>query len=230
MEPVTVSCAGRTPREINGEIRALIAQGHREIVVAEPQGCHNLGVATLEPVHLRFEGSVGYYCVGMSDGVIATIAGSAGWGLAECLVDGLVVVEGSVGNGAAASQRGGIIAIRGDAGARAGVSMKGGTLIIEGDCGTMAGFMSQKGTIIICGDAGDALADSMYEGVLYVGGEIASLGNDALIHEPTAEDIAYLQGTLRPLEIDSARDWKRVVAGRKLWTFDRSEALWREAL
>ncbi len=229
-EPAVVSCEGKSAREINREIRGHLAEGRREIRILEPGARHNLGVGLVEPARLLFEGSVGYYCGGLCDGVTVTVRGSAGWGLAEGLLRGTVLVEGSAGNGAAAAIRGGTVVIRGDAGARTAVSMKGGTVIVEGGCGTMCGFMAQKGTLIVCGDAGEALADSMYEGVVYVGGAIASLGNDAVVSEPSPQELEALREALRPHEIDARRDWKRVAAGRRLWNFDRTEALWREAL
>jgi glutamate synthase domain-containing protein 3 len=225
-----VDCRGKTPREINREIRKRITVGETEIRILYPEAQHNLGVAVLRSVRLIFEGSVGYYCAGMSDGVRAEIRGSAGWGLAECLMGGSVVVDGSAGNGAAASIRGGEVVVRGNAGARAGVSLKGGTVVIGGDCGYMTGFMAQKGMIVVCGDAGEALADSMYEGVVFVGGSIASLGNDAVVEAPTDQEQSWLRDLLSGHGLDSARDWKKVVSGRKLWNFDKSEALWREAL
>jgi glutamate synthase domain-containing protein 3 len=131
----------------------------------------------------------------------------------------------------AASIRGGTVVVRGDAAARAGVSMKGGTLLIGGDCGYMAGFMMQKGTLIICGNAGDALADSMYEGVVFVGGKIEALGNDAVIEDPTSEDRARLADLLATHQIQAPASFQKVVAGRKLWNFDRKElAIWKVAL
>jgi glutamate synthase domain-containing protein 3 len=229
-----ISCEGKTPREINAAIRRLIAQGETELVMRYPGARHNLGVATLQPVQLTFAGSVGYYCVGMSDGPTVEIYGSAGWGLAESLLSGTVIVHGNVGNGAAASIRGGTVVIHGDAAARAGVSMKGGTLLIAGNCGYMAGFMGQKGTLIVCGDTGEAFADSMYETVCFVGGRVAELGNDAIIAELTAEDAAFLATTLTQYlnaPLPDPYSFKKVVAGRKLWNFDQREwTIWREAL
>ncbi|HZO91457.1 MAG TPA: hypothetical protein VFB38_24255 [Chthonomonadaceae bacterium] len=226
----TVCCDGKTTREINQEIRRRIAEGHEEIRVLEPAGRHNLGVAIVQPVKLRFEGSVGYYCAGMIDAATVEVDGSVGWGVAESMLSGTVVVEGHAGNGAAAAIRGGTVVVKGDASTRAGVSMKGGTLLIAGGCGYMTGFMAQKGTIIVCGDAGEALADSMYEAVVYVGGAIADLGNDAVVEEPTPDDIHFLRATLETYGLDAARDWKKVVAGRKLWNFDKNEVTWREIL
>jgi len=226
-----VECAGKTTREINQEIRHLIMDGEQEIVVLRPQARHNLGVAVLQPVKLVFEGSVGYYCAGLVDGPSVEIRGSAGWGVAEGMMSGTVIVEQNAGNSAAASIRGGTVVIRGSAGARAGIAMKGGTLIIQGDCGYMVGFMMQKGTIIICGDAGEALGDSMYEGRIFVGGSIAELGNDAITQEPTPEDHEFLTSVLTQYGIKSTHTFQKVVAGRRLWRFDKKEFdTWKEAL
>jgi glutamate synthase domain-containing protein 3 len=226
-----IDCQGKTTREINRLIRQAVAAGEREVHVLHPEARHNLGVALLQPVHLIFEGSVGYYCAGMIDGAKIEIRGSAGWGTAESMLDGTVLIDGNAGSGVAASIRGGTVVVRGDAAARAGVSMKGGTLLIDGNCGYMAGFMMQKGKIIICGDAGDALADSMYEGVLFVGGKIASLGNDAVIEEPSSQELSWLHDLLHEYNLSSPNGFKKVISGKKLWNFDRKEReVWKAAL
>jgi len=234
----TVNCDGRTTREINAEIKRQVQQGDRQILVQNPGAKHNLGVALLKPVTLQIEGSVGYYCGGLIDGPTIEVAGSAGWGLAECMMNGHVVVHGSAGNGAAASIRGGTVVIRGDAAARLGISIKGGSVIVAGDCGYMAGFMGQKGTLIVCGDTGEGFGDSMYETVCYVGGKIAGLGNDAVVESPTSDDAQSLDALLGRLldpelrkGLPPSREFKKVVAGRKLWNFDKRDwKTWQEAL
>jgi glutamate synthase domain-containing protein 3 len=229
-----IACDGLTTREINAEIRRLIAAGEREIVVENPGARHNLGVAILDPVRIRFAGSVGYYCAGLIDGTRIEIDQSAGWGVAESMMSGEVVVHGSAGNGAAAAIRGGTVVIRGDAAARLGVSMKGGIVLVAGNCGYMAGFMGQKGKLVVCGDAGDAFGDSLYETECFVGGSIAGLGTDAVIEEPSQEDAEWLDRTLAEHLAEIPRrgnDFKKVVAGRKLWNFDKAEwRIWQEAL
>jgi glutamate synthase domain-containing protein 3 len=227
----SIDCSGKTTREINRQLRESIAAGNRDIRVVGTDARHNLGVALLEPVRVTFEGSVGYYCAGLCDGPTIEIRGSAGWGLAESMMNGTVIVDGNAGNGAAASIRGGTVVIRGDAAARAGVSMKGGLLLIGGNCGYMTGFMMQKGTIVICGDAGAAIADSMYEGVVFVGGSIADLGNDAVIEQPTPADAAFLAANLQRYNVRPPTSFKKIVSGRKLWNFDKSELeSWKVAL
>ena len=230
-----LECDGKATRAINAEIKKLISEGETRVFVRNPGARHNLGVAILEPVHLTFDGSVGYYCAGMVDGPTVEIRGSAGWGVAESMMNGTVIVHGSAGNAAAAAIRGGTVVIHGDAAARAGVSMKGGLVVIGGNCGYMAGFMAQKGTLIVCGDAGEAFADSMYETVCFVGGRVADLGNDAVIEEPDEADLRLLSETLERARLrkppPAPHNFKKVLAGRTLWNFDKREwTTWREAL
>jgi glutamate synthase domain-containing protein 3 len=116
--------------------------------------------------------------------------------------------------------------------------MKGGTVVVAGNCGYMAGFMAQKGTLVVCGDAGEAFADSMYETVCYVGGRIADLGGDAVIEIPNPDDAKSIDALLAQfLDLEerqglpTGRQFKKVVAGRKLWNFDKRQwKTWQEAL
>ncbi len=232
-----LTCEGRTIREINAEIRGLLREGE-SVAVRAPGARHNLGVALLAPGEVVFEGSVGYYCAGLMDGATVRVKGSAGWGLAESMLSGEVTVEGSAGNSAGAAIRGGTVVIQGDSGARTGVSMKNGLIIVTGGCGYMSGFMGQGGKMIICGDAAEALGDSMYETTCFVGGEIADLGNDAVVAESTDEDKQFLDTSLARYLPASVRStlpdgagFKKVVSGRKLWNFDKAEwKTWEQAL
>ena len=220
---VTIDGSTLTVRQINEAIRQHQAAGEREITVLQPGARHNLAVAVLTDVRIVVDGSVGYYCGGMSDGVRLEIRGSAGWGVAEGMMSGEVVVDGSAGNSAAASIRGGVVVVRGSTGARAGIAMKGGLLVIGGDCGYMTGFMMQRGRIIVCGTAGPALADSMYEGVVFVGGDITELGNDAVVSEASLEEHAEIRDTLARYGMKGPDRFRKVVSGRKLWNYDKKD-------
>jgi glutamate synthase domain-containing protein 3 len=230
MTPVLVEGAAKSPRDINRAIKAHIAAGNAEIHIANPDAQHNLAVGLVEPITLRFLGSVGYYCGGMGHGPVIHIEGSTGWGVAEGILGGEIVIEGNAGNGAGAAMRGGIVVVRGNTGARAGVSIKGGTLLIGGNAGHATGFMGQKGRIIICGDAEAALGDSMYETVIYSAGEVADPGNDTVIETPAPEEIAELNALTAKYALQPRGTWKKIVSGRKLWTFDKRDAAWRDIL
>jgi len=233
-----IDAAALSTREINALIRARLQGGAPEIWVQNPNARHNLGVALLQPGRVRFMGRVGYYCGGLIDGAEIQVEGSAGWGLAESMNHGHVVVQGGAGNGAAAAIRGGTVIIHGDAAARLGVSMKGGLVLVGGDCGYMAGFMGQKGTLVVCGDTGHAFADSMYATTCYVGGTIGALGTDAVVEPLSPEEADLLDrllGEHLPSDLraqkPAGRDFTKVVAGRKLWNFDKHNwKTWQDAL
>lgn len=233
-----LDCTGKSIREINTGIKEHIANGEKEVLVRNPGARHNLGVALLQPSTVTFDGSVGYFCGGLMDGATVEINGSTGWGLAESMLSGTVIVHGSAGNGAAATIRGGTVVIHKHAAARAGVAMKGGLLLIGGNCGYMAGFMGQRGTIVVCGDVGEAFADSMYETVCYVGGKVEDLGNDAVIEEVSAEDIAFLEEIItehlpdRLAELKPRlAEFKKIESGRRLWNFDKTDwDVWQQVV
>jgi len=229
---VTVDCQAKTIREVNRVIREAVVGGERCLHITHSDARHNLAVALLQPVEIMIDGSVGYYCGGMGDGPRIDIAGSAGWGLAECIMNGTVVCRGSAGNGAAASIRGGTVVVHGNAAARAGISLKGGTVLIGGSTGYMTGFMMQKGTVVICGDTGEGLGDSMYAGEIYVGGQIAGLGNDAVDREMTDDDASRLASLLAAHDLPGdARRFRKICTGGRLHNFNKHEfEMWRAAL
>ena len=67
----------------------------------------------------------------------------------------------------------------------------------------------------------------MYDGTIYVGGEIASLGVDAVHGEMTDLDIAWIERKLSLYDVKGpsvgVQNMKKIVAGRKLWNYDNLE-------
>lgn len=222
-QSTVVDCSRKSSRQINQEIKA--APG--DVLVTNPGARHCLGVAILEPKRVVFDGPVGWYCATMADGLEAEIRGNCGWSVGQNLMSGSVRVRGHAGSSAGATIRGGSIRIDGNSGARTGISMKGGTLVVEGSVGYMTGFMMQTGTLVVCGDAADGIGDSMYEGRIFVGGTIASPGSDAVEGELDDDDRSFLLD----LGVEPAREWTKLVAGRKLWNFSKKEfEVWKAAL
>ena len=211
---------------VNTKILALMAEGYGTIVVHNPQAKHSLGVGILNRLQLYFEGSLGYFGCGLIDGPNVRIKGRVGWSCAENMMAGTVVVEKNAGSTFGAAIRGGDLVCRGSVGSRTGIDMKGGTIIIGGDTGAFSGFMMQRGRIVVCGSAGKDLGDSMYDGTIFVGGEIASLGIDAVPAEMTDLDRTWLARKLEMYELlpDQGIDqFKKVVAGKQLWNYDNLE-------
>lgn len=231
-EETVIACDGQTTRAINSAIRAAIEAGASRIRLSDPGARHNLGVALPEGVELIIDGSAGYYAAGLNDGATVAIRGCAGWGAAESMRDGTVIIDGNAGNAVAASIRAGTVVVHGDASTRAGIAMKGGLLVVAGSVGPMAGFMMQKGIMIIRGDAADGLGDSMYAGTIFLAGRHGELGADAVVEDLAEIDREMIANTLERWRINAPESgFRKIVAGRRLWNFDRGDReFWNAAL
>ncbi len=221
-----IDADGLTTTEVNKRLRDLMAEGYGTVVIQNPRGKHGLGVGILNRLNLIFEGSLGYFGVGLIDGPNVRITGRVGWSCAENMMAGTVVIEKNAGSTFGAAIRGGDLVCRGSVGSRTGIDMKGGTIIVGGDTGALSGFMMQRGRMVVCGNAGKNLGDSMYDGTIYVGGEIRSLGVDAVEAELTDLDKAWLTRKLRQYGLlpDKGVDhFTKIVAGKQLWNYDNLE-------
>ncbi|MFQ5565561.1 MAG: GXGXG motif-containing protein [Paracoccaceae bacterium] len=215
-----------TATEVNAQIRALMNEGYGSIVVRNPRGMHGLGVGILSRLNLIFEGSLGYFAVGLIDGPNVRINGRVGWSCAENMMAGTVMIEKNAGSTFGAAIRGGDLVCRGSVGSRTGIDQKGGTIIVGGDTGMLSGFMMQRGRLVVCGNAGKDLGDSMYDGTIYVGGEIKSLGVDAVPAELTELDRAWLTRKLTQYGLmpeGGVDHFTKIVAGKQLWNYDNLE-------
>ena len=211
---------------VNLELRRLMSEGYGTIVVKNPGAKHALGVGILNRLQLYFEGSLGYFGIGLIDGPNVRISGRVGWSCAENMMSGTVVIEKNAGSTFGAAIRGGDLVCKGDVGSRTGIDMKGGTIIVGGRTGVLSGFMMQRGRMVILGDAGNNLGDSMYDGTIYVGGKIASLGVDAVTGEMTDLDVHWLKRKLALYGLEApngVENMTKVVAGKQLWNYDNLE-------
>ncbi len=223
---IELDIADMDTKSINLELRALMGQGYGTIVVKNPGAKHSIGVGILNRLQLYFEGSLGYFGVGLIDGPNVRISGRVGWSCAENMMAGTVVVEKNAGSTFGAAIRGGDLVCKGDVGSRTGIDMKGGTIIVGGRTGAFSGFMMQRGRMIICGDAGKNLGDSMYDGTIYVGGEIADLGVDAVEGEMTELDVSWLKKKLAMYDVtvpNGIENMTKIVSGKQLWNYDNLE-------
>ena len=215
-----------TSTMLNKKMRELMKEGYGSIVVKNPRGKHSLGVGILNRLNLIFEGSLGYFAVGLIDGPNVRIKGRVGWSCAENMMSGTVVIEKNAGSTFGAALRGGDLVCGGSVGSRTGIDMKGGTIIVGGDAGALTGFMMQRGRVIICGNAGKNLGDSMYDGTIYVGGEIRSLGVDAVPGELTELERTWLSRKLKQFQLLPQRGvdhFTKIVSGKQLWNYDNLE-------
>ena len=213
---VEIDGAGKTSTQINQEIKSCVANKKGEIRLINPLAKHHLGVGVLEPVKITYEGSVGYFCTGLTDGSDVVINGSAGWCLGDNMMSGQVIVNGRGGSNCGPALRGGTVVVHGDVGNRLGQVMKAGLIVVEGNASFMAGFLMVGGKIIICGDTGDLLGHWMINGEIFVGGNIKGLGSDAKVVDITDEDAKFLDSTLTKYGMPSLNTFKKVVSKKEL--------------
>jgi len=224
MSDVVIEVGDRPVKDVHKEIQEAAKAG-QSIVVRNPLSRHNLGVGLPAGCQVRFEDSVGYYCGGLNTGATIDIARNAGWGCGEAMSHGHITVNGYAGMSVGAAMLGGTIHVKGDCGPRAGVAMKGGNIVVEGKIGYQSGFMAHGGKIIALGGAGSSCADALWQGEVWVTGDIDDLGVDAVVTEPTAEQVAEVDAILDPLGLkDTSRNWRRIVAGQRLWYFESRDA------
>ena len=222
-----INAEGMSVQDVNLRIRHLMQEGHGTIVLQNPGARHSLCVGILNRLNLVIEGSLGYFGCGLIDGPNVRISGRVGWSFAENMMAGVCVVEKNAGSTFGAALRGGDLVCKGSVGSRTGIDMKGGSIIIGGDTGAFSGFMMQRGRMVVCGNAGKNLGDSMYDGSIYIGGEIQSLGVDAVPEEMSELDREWLKRKLHMYELlpasGSVEHFTKIVAGRQLWNYDNLE-------
>jgi len=213
-----------TTRKINAELRRLLhEEGIEDVTIHNPGARHSLGVGILQRCRITFDGSLGYFGLGLIDGPEVHVRGRVGWSACENMMSGVVVVDGNAGSLTGAAIRGGDLVVRGRVGARTGIDQKGGTIIVGGAAGSMTGFMMQRGRQIILGDVGPGLGDSMYDGTLYVGGKVKSLGVDCVLGEWTEADTEFIARKFRIYDLGEPPELQKFVCGKQLYNYDNLE-------
>ncbi|MHB8506527.1 MAG: GltB/FmdC/FwdC-like GXGXG domain-containing protein [Acidimicrobiales bacterium] len=221
----TFDAADLSTRQINLELRRLLYESDVDkVTVQNPGAKHSLGVGILRRCTLVFEGSLGYFGLGVIDGPEVTITGRVGWSVCENMMSGVVEIKRNAGSLTGAALRGGDLLVHGSVGARTGIDQKGGTILVGGNAGLLTGFMMQRGRQIICGDTGPGLGDSMYDGAIYVGGKVAGLGIDCVEAELNDADHEMLD---RKFSIHGweqpTSGFRKFVCGKKLYNYDSLE-------
>ena len=192
----------------------------RDWEIINPRGSHAIAVGVDAPINVTVRGSTGYYCGGMNKQAQIHVDGSAGPGVAENMMSGIIIIEGDASQYAGATGHGGTLVIKGNAASRCGISMKGIDIVVHGNIGHMSAFMAQSGNLVVCGDAGDALGDSIYEARLFVRGSVKSLGADCIEKEMRPEHLEILRDLLEKGECDAnPEEFKRYGSARQLYTF-----------
>jgi glutamate synthase (NADPH/NADH) large chain len=208
MEMLDIS--GMPMRKVNEIIRGF-GSTHQNVQVLNPDARHYIGVGLISPIKLWIRGSAGYYCGGLTDGPHIRVDQNVSWGVGDNMFAGSIVVGGNAGAVAGEGLRGGEIVVKGNIGSRAGQVMKKGTLCCAGKADFMAGYMMYGGRLIILGNSGERVGENMAGGEIFVGGEVESLGSDAMLTNPESWEIDSVMEFLDRYEIPFKGALKKVV-------------------
>lgn len=228
---VEIDASELSLREINTRLRAA-AETTDKITLKNPDARHNLAVGVTRPVHLHVQGSAGYFCAGLCDGITVDIDGNVGWGFGDNLMNGLLRVAGNAGAVCGVAMRSGHILVNGNLGSRAGQVMKGGSIICRGNAGFRVGSMMMGGTIIILGDAREAVGEFMMDGEIYIAGDITSLGQDAVAVDLHNDDRPKVNNLLAQHGLSYDGPLKKIISDQRALRYaeyEKGELLFAEA-
>jgi methylamine---glutamate N-methyltransferase subunit B len=214
-------------REVNETLqRQKSGTNKTDWQVLNPKGSHAVAVGLDGPIKVTVKGSVGYYCAGMNKDATIVVDGSAGPGVAENMMSGIIHIKGDASQYAGATGKGGLLVIDGNASSRCGISMKGIDIVVKGNIGAMSAFMGQAGHLVVLGNAGEALGDSIYEAKLFVRGKVKSLGADCIEKEMRPEHHEALAGLLEKAGVTGVKtaEFKRYGSARTLYNFNIDNA------
>jgi len=200
---MTIDAAGLHYRELNGRIKAAVAEGETDFELVNVCGHRYLGCGINQPISIRIQGVPGNDLAAFMSGPRLHCSGNAQDGIANTMDDGLVVSPGHAGDVLGYSMRGGCVYVRGNAGYRIGIHMKSylnkePTIVIGGRARDFAGEYMAGGKLIILGLdtpseeplVGRYCGSGMHGGAMYVRGEVPewSVGKGVAVQEPGEGD------------------------------------------
>jgi len=206
-----VDASNKDLKTVNSEIRKVINNGAKKIVVENASHIHGL-VTGLKQGNVIINGDVGDYVAALNDGATIIINGNAGKFLADNMTKGTIIVNGNAEYGAAEYCYGGLVVIRGDAGDFLGALNKGATILVAGNAGNDVGTYMVGGEIIIVGNVGENVGNWFIRGNIFVGGKWQSLGHNCKETPIKNEDIRKLEEYFNKYNINAdPKKFKKLV-------------------
>lgn len=211
---VKIDTEGLHYRNLNSHIRNLVKTDVRRIELYNVCGQRYIGTSLKGNFEVIIRGTPGNDLGAFMNGPRIHVYGNAQDGCGNTMNSGEIVIHGSAGDIPGYAMRGGRLFIKGSVGYRAGIHMKEygdqrPSMVIGGTAGDFLAEYMAGGVIVLLGlnlqrekiHRSLYVGTGMHGGKLYVHGEIADLGKEAVAGELTSEDFEIL----RPLLVDFCR-------------------------
>lgn len=215
-------------RELNQQIRELVAKGETEFEIINVRGQRYIADGLDGELKFLIHGVPGQDMAAFMRGPTIRVEGNVQDGVGNTMDEGLVVINGMAGDVVGYAMRGGKVLIKGDVGYRVGIHMKAykekfPVLVIGGKAGDFLGEYMAGGAIILLGmitgkpDApicGRSMGTGMHGGAIYVRGEIPAdqLGPNLKVEPVDAQDMILITENLEQYCKEFGVDLKDVLA------------------
>lgn len=205
---VRIDASGIFYRELNAQLKELVANGARKVELHNVYGQRYIGTGLARPVEIEIFGTPGNDLGAFMDGPKIIVQGNAQDGCGNTMNEGEIIVHGHAGDILGLSARGGKIFVREDVGYRAGIHMKeykdkNPVVVIGGTAQDFLGEYMAGGILILLGlNLGEGqrhkasfIGTGMHGGVIYLRGsaEDYQLGKEVGVAELEEKDYNILQ-------------------------------------
>ena len=182
----TIDAKGRHYKELNEQIRKVVATGEKHIKLINVNGQYYIADGITQDVLIEIEGVPGQDLAAFMKGPTIIVKNNAQDTIGNTMDAGKIVVHGLAGDVLGYGLRGGKIHILKDVGYRVGIHMKSykekiPIIIVGGKAGDFLGEYMAGGVLILLGMftvreeipmVGDYLGTGMHGGVMYIRGKV----------------------------------------------------------
>ncbi|MDO8692423.1 MAG: hypothetical protein Q7R39_20830 [Dehalococcoidia bacterium] len=200
---VRIDTTGVYYRDLNSQLRELVAQGVQHVELLNVCGQRYIGTDLRSEIQIDVFGTPGNDLGAFMDGPRVYVHGNAQDGCGNTMNSGEIVVHGHAGDITGFAMRGGKVFIRDNVGYRVGIHMKEykekkPALVIGGAAQDFLGEYMAGGILIVLGlglDQGqyhksNFIGTGMHGGVIYLRGQVQDyqLGKEVGVLEPNEQD------------------------------------------
>jgi glutamate synthase domain-containing protein 3 len=214
-------------RDLNKQIRDLIAAGERKFIVKNVNGQRYFLDGIRENVEMDIYGIPGQDMGAFMDGPTIRVFGDGQDGIANTMSNGKIIIHGIAGDVCGYGMRGGKLFIKEDAGYRIGIHMKEyldktPIIVVGGKVGDFFGEYMAGGIMVVIGMFsrkpndpvfGDYLGTGMHGGRIYVRGEVDPFfcGKECGIEKVNAKDDEKLRDILKEFCDSFSVSYKKLI-------------------
>ncbi len=226
---VTIDATGIYYKQLNEQVRDLIAEGCTDIVLDGVNGQRYIGDGlTTDGVTIVINGVPGNDLGVFMDGPEVIVNDNAQDGVGNTMNAGKIVVKGHAGDVIGYGMRGGKVFVLDNIGYRVGIHMKSFKeqvpVIVAGGCaGDFFGEYMAGGLLVLLGlNAGEIplvgsyVGTGMHGGTIFLRGEVTDhqLGKEVRVFPLDDEDTCQLESLLKEFAADTGADLSGVSTGQ----------------